>query len=140
MEVESTNATIDIENLSDEVEVFAHAGLEIFAVDFFERNPPCGHFGMGESTVGLDMDFGCSQSMRQRPSCVAVQGMPWGRRIDVGLVAKGSSEALGDESAEMGADLCFAKRGQLLIDLLEGLVWDPVDLKVSFTVREFGGV
>lgn len=72
LKVEATDAAIDIEDFADEVEVWALAGLEIFAVDFFEWDASGGDFGVGEAAVGLDVDFCCSQEVGEGSSCVAV--------------------------------------------------------------------
>ena len=57
LEVEPADAAVDIEDFSDEPEVGGGSGLEVFAVDLFEGYAPGGDFGVGEPSIGLDVDL-----------------------------------------------------------------------------------
>ena len=85
LEVKATDAAVDIEDFSDEVEVWALEGLEIFAVDFFEGDASGGDFGVGEASVGLDVDLGSGEEGGECSSCVAGEGVAWGCWVDAGL-------------------------------------------------------
>jgi len=139
LEVKSADATIDIEDLSDEVEVGALAGLVVFAIDFIERDAAGGHFCVGEAAVGLDVDFGRGEEVGEGSSCVSMEGVAWCCGVDVGLITEGFGESIWDEGAEVGAQLGFAEACEELIGLLEGVVWEPVDLQVCFAITEFSG-
>ncbi len=139
LEVVAADAAIDIEDFADEVESWASAGLEIFAIDLFKRNPSGGHFGVGKAAVGLDVNGGGGEEVGEGSAGFTGKRVAWGGGVDVGLLTKGGCEAFGDMGAKVGAYLGFAEVGEELVGLFEGVVGEPVDLEVGFAVGEFGG-
>ena len=139
MEVETSDASVDIEDFSDEIEVWAVPRFKILAIDFFDWDAACGDFRVGEPSVGLDLDDAFCQQVRECTAGIAWECVAGGCWIDARLVAECSCESFGDQGAEVGVELGFAEVGEFLIDLLKGLSRDPVDAQVGFAVGEFGG-